>query len=72
MLKFRGNFTPINTMKLQNYIDKINSHIWENEQLKASLVLATYINYGLIEYGETTGVNEYIQLLLFHNDPAKS
>ena len=56
MLEYRGNFTPINTMKLQDYINKINSHIWENESLKSSLILATYINYGLLEYGENVGI----------------
>ena len=62
MLVFRGNFTPINTMKLQDYLDKINSHIWENESLKSSLIFATYINYGLIEYGENVGIAINIDL----------
>jgi hypothetical protein len=52
MLRYRGNFTPVKYMSLQSYLDKINSHIWENELLKSSLILATYVNYALIEYGE--------------------
>ena len=62
MLEYRGNFTPIYTMKLQDYLDKINSHIWENESLKSSLILATYVNYALIEYGESTGISIDIDL----------
>ena len=65
MLKYRGNFTPINTMKLQDYLDKINSHIWENESLKSSLILATYVNYALIEYGENVGIAINIDLQQF-------
>ena len=49
-------------MSLQSYLDKINSHIWENELLKSSLILATYVNYALIEYGKTTGVSIDINL----------
>ncbi|MFM6371893.1 MAG: hypothetical protein ACKPGN_27380 [Dolichospermum sp.] len=62
MLKYRGNFTPINTMKLQDYLNKINFHIWENESLKFSLILATYVNYALIEYGENIGIAINIDL----------
>jgi hypothetical protein len=62
MLEYRGNFTPINTMKLQDYLDKINSHIWGNESLKSSLILAIYINYGLLEYGENVGIAINIDL----------
>jgi hypothetical protein len=49
-------------MKLQDYLDKINSRIWENEALKSSLILATYINYGLLEYGENVGIAINIDL----------
>ena len=49
-------------MNLQDYLDKIDSHIWENEQLKAALILATYVNYGLLEYGENMGINIDIDL----------
>ena len=49
-------------MNLQEFLDKINSYIWENEQLKASLILATYVNFGLLEYAETTGINIDIDL----------
>jgi len=49
-------------MKLQEYLDKINNHIWENESLKSALTLATYINFGLLEYGESSGINININL----------
>jgi hypothetical protein len=72
MLRYRGNFTPINIMKLQDYIDKINSHIWENESLKSSLILATYVNYALIEYGENVGISIDINLESIINSAIKS
>ena len=62
MLRYRGNFTPINIMQFQDYLDKINSHNWENKLLKSSLILATYINYALIEYGEAVGIAINIDL----------
>ncbi|MFM6221559.1 MAG: hypothetical protein ACKPDM_14600 [Dolichospermum sp.] len=62
MLKYRGNFTPINTMKLQDYLNKINSHNWTNDKLKFSLILATYVNYALTEYGENVGIAINIDL----------
>ena len=49
-------------MSLQSYLDKINSHNWKDDQLKSALVLATYVNYALIEYGEATGVSIDINL----------
>ncbi|MFM6845126.1 MAG: hypothetical protein ACKPKS_15280 [Dolichospermum sp.] len=49
-------------MKLQDYLNKINSHIWEDESLKFSLILATYVNYALIEYGENVGIAINIDL----------
>ena len=72
MLECRGKITPINTMKLQDYINKINSHIWENESLKSSLILATYVNYGLIEYGQSTGISIDIDLESIINAVIKS
>ena len=59
-------------MKLQDYINKINSHIWENESLKYSLILATYVNYGLIEYGQSTGISIDIDLESIINSVIKS
>ena len=59
-------------MKLQDYIDKINSHIWENESLKSSLILATYVNYALIEYGENVGISIDINLESIINSAIKS
>ena len=49
-------------MNLQDYLDKIDSYTWTNEQLKAALILATYVNYGLLEYGENMGINIDIDL----------
>ena len=49
-------------MSLQSYLDKINSHNWKDDQLKSALVLATYINYALIEYGEAVGIAINIDL----------
>lgn len=72
MLRYRGNFTPIDYMNLQDYLDKINSHIWENESLKSSLILATYINYGLIEYAQSAGVNIHIDLESIINSVIRS
>ena len=72
MLEFRGKITPINYMNLQDYLDKINSHVWENESLKSSLILATYINYGLIEYGQSAGISLDIDLESIINEVIKS
>ncbi|MDK2409969.1 hypothetical protein QHH11_15975 [Aphanizomenon sp. PH219] len=49
-------------MSLQSYLDKINSHNWKDDQLKSALVLATYVNYALIEYGENVGISIDINL----------
>ena len=40
---------------IQNYIDKINAHTWTNDKLKSALVLATYVNCGLIEFSKSLG-----------------
>ena len=59
-------------MCLQSYLDKINSHIWENELLKSSLILATYVNYALIEYGENVGISIDINLESIINSVVES
>jgi Sec7-like guanine-nucleotide exchange factor len=55
--KYISNYNTLENLPnitiLQSYLDKINSHTWENKLLKSSLILATYVNYALIEYGET-------------------
>ncbi|MDM3861770.1 MAG: hypothetical protein PT118_18475 [Aphanizomenon gracile PMC644.10] len=40
---------------IQEYIDKINAHTWTNDKLKSALVLATYVNCGLIEFSRSVG-----------------
>lgn len=40
---------------IQNYIDKINSHNWQDNKLKSALILATYVNYGLVEFSRSVG-----------------
>lgn len=40
---------------IQEYIDKINSHNWTNDKLKSALVLATYVNCGLVEFSRSVG-----------------
>ena len=72
MLRYRGNFTPVNIMQFQDYLDKINSHNWKDAQLKSALDLAVYINYALIEYGEATGNNIDIDLESIINAVIKS
>ncbi|MFM6351278.1 MAG: hypothetical protein ACKPGJ_04850 [Dolichospermum sp.] len=47
---------------IQDYLNKINSHNWTNDKLKFSLILATYVNYALIEYGENVGIAINIDL----------
>lgn len=40
---------------IQQYIDKINSHNWQDAKLKSALILAVYVNYGLIEFSRSVG-----------------
>ncbi|MFM6548211.1 MAG: hypothetical protein ACKPHV_00095 [Microcystis panniformis] len=47
---------------IQDYLNKINSHNWTNDKLTFSLILATYVNYALIEYGENVGIAINIDL----------
>jgi hypothetical protein len=47
---------------IQNYIDMINAHNWTNEKLKSSLILATYTNYGLIEFSRSLGAELTIDI----------
>ncbi|MFM6325794.1 MAG: hypothetical protein ACKPHE_27570 [Microcystis panniformis] len=47
---------------IQDYLNKINSHNWTNDKLKFSLILATYVNYALTEYGENVGIAINIDL----------
>ncbi|MFM6910473.1 MAG: hypothetical protein ACKPKT_22995 [Dolichospermum sp.] len=47
---------------IQDYLNKINSHNWTNDKLKSSLILATYVNYALTEYGENVGIAINIDL----------
>jgi hypothetical protein len=72
MLRYRGKITPIKYMSLQSYLDKINSHTWENKLLKSSLILATYVNYALIEYGENVGISIDINLESIINSVVES
>ncbi|MFM6200217.1 MAG: hypothetical protein ACKPE1_13935 [Dolichospermum sp.] len=58
-------------MKLQDYLNKINSHNWTNDKLKFSLILATYVNYALTEYGENVGIAINIDLKSIIDDLIK-
>lgn len=40
---------------IQNYIDKIDNHNWNDSKLKSALILAVYCNYGLIEFSRSVG-----------------
>jgi hypothetical protein len=40
---------------IQNYIDMINNHNWNDPKLKSSLILATYVNCGLLEFSKKLG-----------------
>lgn len=40
---------------IQNYIDLINAHNWGNSKLKSALILAVYVNCGLIEFSKSLG-----------------
>ncbi len=40
---------------IQNYIDKIDNHNWNDSKLKSALTLAVYINCGLIEFAKSLG-----------------
>jgi hypothetical protein len=40
---------------IQNYIDRINAHNWGDPKLKSALILAVYVNCGLVEFSRSLG-----------------
>lgn len=40
---------------IQNYIDMINNHNWGDPKLKSALILAVYVNCGLVEFAKSLG-----------------
>ncbi|MFM5890934.1 MAG: hypothetical protein ACKOQS_22015 [Dolichospermum sp.] len=47
---------------IQDYLNKINSHNWTNDKLKSSLILALYVNCGLIEFSRSRGTELSIDI----------
>ncbi|MFM6844660.1 MAG: hypothetical protein ACKPKQ_17235 [Dolichospermum sp.] len=58
-------------MKLQDYLDKINSHNWTNDKLKSSLILAVYVNCGLMEFSRFMGTELSIDINAIIDDLIK-
>ncbi|MFM6041731.1 MAG: hypothetical protein ACKPB9_04440 [Dolichospermum sp.] len=58
-------------MKLQDYLDKINSHNWTNDKLKSSLILAVYVNCGLMEFSRSMGTELSIDINAIIDDLIK-
>ncbi|MFM6003720.1 MAG: hypothetical protein ACKPB7_10685 [Sphaerospermopsis kisseleviana] len=42
---------------IQQYIDRINAHLWADTKLKSALILAVYVNCGLIEFSRSAGTD---------------
>ncbi|MFM6270857.1 MAG: hypothetical protein ACKPFA_30815 [Dolichospermum sp.] len=56
---------------IQDYLTKINCHNWTNDKLKSSLILAVYVNCGLMEFSRSMGTELSIDINAIIDDLIK-
>ncbi|MFM6726127.1 MAG: hypothetical protein ACKPJF_17070 [Dolichospermum sp.] len=56
---------------IQDYLNKINFHNWTNDKLKSSLILAVYVNCGLMEFSRSMGTELSIDINAIIDDLIK-